>query len=434
MHQVMLPLTPEDGKNIDLVRSVREQYLAAYQYVSRFDTVLVVGSGSGNDVSLLLGYGAKYIDAVEIDPVIADIGISGSPQHAYADPRVHLHIDDARAFLRKTQRKYDLIIFGTLDSQTLLSGMSSVRLDNYVYTVESFASARARLKPDGTLLAYHMSAKPYIAANIYQMLGEAFGSRPGIIFRPGYLFNIVFVAGVGAKAVPPLEPAHLAELTTVRDLPHDNWPYLYLAGKTIPAHYLEALLSVLLIAALFIGVGGGNAIRAGTDFAMFLMGAGFLLVETKSVTEMSLLFGSTWTVNVLVFASILVMVLAANLLVLRRPPKSTQRLFGGLLATLALAYAVPASVLLRFGNMTQWSIGGLLVALPVFFAALIFSTLFRRRTDATRALAYNLLGAIVGGMVEYSSMIFGIKALYVLAAAIYIGAMLLSRREERTLA
>ena len=434
MHQVMLPLTPEDGKNNPLIRNVRFDYLNAYQYVSHFDSVLVVGSGSGNDVSLLLGQGAKYIDAVEIDPVIADIGINGSPQHAYADPRVHLHIDDARAFLRKTTHKYDLIIFGTLDSQTLLSGMSSVRLDNYVYTVESFASARARLKPDGTLLAYHMSAKSYIAANIYQILGEAFGSAPGVLFHPGYLFNYVFVASAGAKAVPALEPTRLAELSTARDLPRDNWPYLYLAGKTIPVHYLEALFSVLLIAGAFIAIGGGNAVRGGGDLAMFLMGAGFLLVETKSVTEMSLLFGSTWTVNVLVFASILVMVLAANLVVLRYPPKTTQRLFGGLLAALALAYAVPASALLRLANMAQWLIGGFLVALPVFFAALIFSTLFRRRTDGTRALAYNLLGAIVGGMVEYSSMMFGVKALYILAAAIYVGAMLLSRREERAIA
>jgi len=104
------------------------------------------------------------------------------------------------------------------------------------------------------------------------------------------------------------------------------------------------------------------------------------------------------------------------------------------LAALALAYAVPASALLRLANMAQWLIGGFLVALPVFFAALIFSTLFRRRTDGTRALAYNLLGAIVGGMVEYSSMMFGVKALYILAAAIYVGAMLLSRREERAIA
>jgi len=434
MHQVMLPLTPADGAQNPLIAQVRNEYLGAYQFVRHLDTVLVVGSGSGNDVSLLLGQGAKYIDAVEIDPVIADIGIAGSPQRAYADPRVHLHIDDARAFLRKTTRAYDLIIFGTLDSQTLLSGMSSVRLDNYVYTVESFASARTALKADGTLLAYHMSAKQYIAANIYQMLRQSFGAEPGVIFRPGYLFNYIFIAGDGAKAVPPMEPVRLGELRANRRLPHDNWPYLYLSGRTIPVHYIEALLSVLLIAGVFMAVAGGSAVRRGTDAAMFLMGAGFLLVETKSVTEMSLLFGSTWTVNVLVFASILMMVLAANLLVLRRPPQTTRRLFAGLLGSLALAYVVPVSALLRLGHVPQWIIGGLLVALPVFFASLIFSTLLHRRTDATRALAYNLLGAIVGGMVEYSSMAFGVKALYLLAGAIYAGALLLSRREERAAA
>lgn len=434
MHQMMLPLTPEDAKKSPLIADIRSEYLSAYQYARRFDTVLVVGAGSGNDVSLLLGQGAKYIDAVEIDPVIADIGIAGNPQQAYADPRVHLHIDDARAFLRRTARKYDLVIFGTLDSQTLLSGMSSVRLDNYVYTVEAFASARAALKADGTLLAYHFSGMTYIAANIYQMLREAFGSDPGVIFHRGHLFNYVFISGPGASAVPPMESAALAELRAPRQLPHDNWPYLYLAGRTIPVHYLEALLCVFLIAGLFMSVGGGSAVRRGVDAAMFLMGAGFLLVETKSVTEMSLLFGSTWTVNVLVFASILVMVLAANLYVLKRPPKSTKPLFIGLLSTLALAYLVPASALLRLGHVPQWIIAGLLVALPIFFASMIFSTLLHRRVDATRALAYNLLGAIVGGVIEYSSMAFGVKALYVLAALIYAGALFLSRREERATA
>src|SRR5919202_957590 len=326
MHQLMLPLTAADAERDGRLKVIRDEYLYPYQFARRLDTVLVVGAGSGNDVSLLLGQGAKYVDAVEIDPVIADIGIAANPQRAYADPRVHLHVDDARAFLRTTRRHYDLIIFGTLDSQTLLSGMSSVRLDNYVYTVESFASARARLTPDGTLLVYHMSAREYIPAHIYQMLAEAFGAPPGVLSREPHLFNVVFVAGQGARAVPQLDAASLAELRVTRDVPHDDWPYLYLAARTVPAHYLEALLCVLLIAGAFVAVGGGDAVRRGVDVPMFLMGAGFLLVETKSVTEMSLLFGSTWTVNLLVFASILVMVLAANLLVLRRPPASVRGL------------------------------------------------------------------------------------------------------------
>jgi spermidine synthase len=430
MHQLILNLDSVAAATVPYARVARFGYLQPYRLIPRIDTALVVGAGTGNDISLLLMRGAKYIDAVEIDPVIAEIGKDVHPLQPYSDPRVHLHVNDARAFLRTTRQKYDVIVFGTLDSQTLLSGMSSVRLDNYVYTVESFKSARSRLTANGTMILYHMSAKPYIRAKIYQMLGEAFGSPPGVFASNELLFNLVFVAGKAASAVPAADPTVMAELRTPYPLAHDDWPYLYLRGRTLPGHYVGALLAVLLIAAAMMAIGGGEVMARGFDGAMFFMGAGFLLVETKSVTEMSLLFGSTWTVNLLVFASIMVMVLAANLWVMRNPVKRTMPLFGALFTTLLVAYLVPASSLLVLGIAGQWVLGGLMVALPVFFAALIFSTLLARRMDGARALAYNLLGAIIGGVLEYSSMVIGIKGLYLLAAALYVGALLLTYRNE----
>jgi hypothetical protein len=306
-----------------------------------------------------------------------------------------------------------------------------VRLDNYVYTVESFRSARSRLKPEGSLIAYHMSGFTYIAAKIYQMLGDAFGSPPGVFANFHYLFNYTFIAGAAAKMVPAPSTEVAARLNQSVMRPHDDWPYLYLKGRTIAAHYVVALSALLLIAGVFVGVGGGTTLVRGVDGAMFFMGAGFLLVETKSVTEMSLLFGSTWTVNLMVFTSILTMVLAANLIVQRVKPLNTTPLFGGLLASLAIAYLVPVSDLLWLGAIGQWVLGGLLVAMPVLFASLIFSTLLARRVDPARALAYNLLGAIVGGVLEYSSMAIGIKGLYLLAGAVYVGALLLSLRNRR---
>jgi hypothetical protein len=146
---------------------------------------------------------------------------------------------------------------------------------------------------------------------------------------------------------------------------------------------------------------------------------------------MSLLFGSTWTVNLMVFTSILVMVLLANLAIQRLPRLSTTPLFGALLASLAVAYMVPVSDLLWLGTLGQWVVGGLLVAMPVLFASLIFSTLLAARVDPARALAYNLLGAIVGGALEYSSMAIGIKGLYLLAAGVYAAALLVALRSRR---
>ena len=110
---------------------------------------MILGAGSGNDVHLVLEQGAKNIDAVEIDRAIWKLGKELNYQKPYDDPRVQVYIDDARAFLKKTKTKYDVIILGTLDSQTLLSGMSSIRLDNYIYTSEAFRSVRELLNQRG---------------------------------------------------------------------------------------------------------------------------------------------------------------------------------------------------------------------------------------------------------------------------------------------
>src|SRR5581483_4832661 len=106
--------------------------------------VVVVGAGTGNDVAAGLRNGAQAIDAVEIDPAILMEGRAGHPEHPYSDTRVHAVVNDARSFLRNTNQHYDMVVYGLLDSHTLLSHASSVRLDSFVYTVEGLREARAR--------------------------------------------------------------------------------------------------------------------------------------------------------------------------------------------------------------------------------------------------------------------------------------------------
>ena len=432
MHQWILDASPDGARTDTVLAGVRAAYLAPYRVAPRLDTVLVVGAGTGNDLANLLELGAKYVDAVEIDPTIVDIGRERHPRRPYSDPRVHVTINDARAFLRQTDRKYDAIVFGTLDSQTLLSGMGSLRLDNYVYTAESFDAARARLHPDGVMITYHMSQFPYIAAKIYQTLETSFGRAPAVVrYKPWYLFNYTFIAGPSVDVAALTADSSAADLRMNVALPHDDWPYLYLRKHIVPMHYLTVLAGVLAIAFAFVRFGAPGTLAGRGDWPMFFLGAGFLLVETKSVAEMSLLFGATWQVNVLVFASILVVVLFANLLTLagKTLPRSVR--FGGLFASLALAYLVPVRSLLWLGTTGQWLAGGSLVALPVLFAALIFAELFESRVDTSRALAFNVFGAVVGGVLEYLSMVTGTKALYLIAAVVYAGAFLALRRDER---
>jgi len=127
-------------------------YDAPFRFAHGSDRVLIVGAGAGNDAAAALRNGAKQVDAVEIDPVILSVGERLHPDQPYSSQRVHKILNDARAFLRQSKEKYDVIVFGLLDSHTQFSDYSNMRIDNYVYTEEAFRQARTLLKPNGIVV------------------------------------------------------------------------------------------------------------------------------------------------------------------------------------------------------------------------------------------------------------------------------------------
>ena len=129
----------------------QKEYFYQWPYMvfgNTFENVLVLGAGSGTDVAAALKHGAKHVDAVEIDPVIVRLGRQYHPDHPYSDPRVTVVTDDARHFLRTTTKKYDLVVFALIDSLTMQSSFSGVRLESYMFTEESFRAVRDRLAPE----------------------------------------------------------------------------------------------------------------------------------------------------------------------------------------------------------------------------------------------------------------------------------------------
>ncbi len=415
LHQVMLDFdrAPESPR----LAAQADAYRRPYAHVARLDTVLVVGAGTGNDIAILLALGAKYIDAVEIDPTIARIGAESHPMRPYDDPRVHLTVTDARAFLRNPPRRYDVVTFGTLDSQTLLGGMSAVRLDNYVYTLESFEAARNALAPDGSVVMYHLSGLWFIAARLYQNLEQAFGAAPRVYTSDDGLFTYTFIAGAGAAGAPA--EAADSPLRMQLKLSTDNWPFPYLRGRRLPAHYTVVLAAVLVLGLGFVAAAAGRAVLRQPNWPLFLVGAGFLLLETKGITMLSLLFGSTWTVNAAVIAAILGVALLATIITARgrAPPIGV--------GIAVLAACLLASIIVRPADLTssvagmRWLVAALYVGIPVLFASFIFSKRYGAERDPTGALAFNILGAVAGGVLEYSSMSFGLDALNWLALGAY---------------
>ena len=168
----------------------------------------------------------------------------------------------------------------------------------------------------------------------------------------------------------------------------------------------------------------------GFIIALFLMGAGFLLIETRGVTSLSLLFGSTWVVNSAVFSGVLVMALVANEAVCRFRPTRLRIWFAGLLASVVLLWAIPPSMLTGLGVVTRGALGGMINGLPVAFAGVIVSILLARSRNAAASLGSNLLGSVVGGCLEYLSMVTGLRGLALLALALYLAALLVTVRQE----
>jgi hypothetical protein len=420
----------------------RDGYHLPYSRLERAPRrALVVGAGTGNDVSVLLDQGAERVDAVEIDPAILALG-ARHPDRPYASPRVRAINADARSFLNRTQESYDLIVFGTLDSMTRLSALSNVRLDNFVYTTDCFRAARRLLTADGGLILYYMSATPYIDLRLSSMVAAAFDEAPLVVAEHYGLFNRILMAGPAFSKHGGLERRAAATdlVRRVREqveLPSDDWPYLYLARRGISGFYLKLLalfagLSVLAVAAASPEMRGSLGRGRGVDGEMFLFGLGFLLLETRSVTEMNLAWGATWLTSAVVFGSILLMVLLATVLAQVRPIRY-EIAVAGLVASLLIAYAVPAEALVGSSGPVKLALSVLFVGAPIFFAGSCFAAVFREREHAGAAFGWNLLGAVAGGLLEFGSMAIGLKALLLVAMAAYLSALLLRLRRRAVL-
>ncbi|MFY9844501.1 MAG: hypothetical protein WA718_07895 [Terriglobales bacterium] len=435
-YQIIVNLSPDFlARHPQLLREAPEDnpYNLPFRFAPPNPKVLIVGSGTGNDVAAALRHQSRAVDAVEIDPKILDIGLRRHPEHPYADPRVSAHLTDARAFMKRTTARYDLILFGLLDSHTQLSDYSNMRLDNFVYTEESFREARALLAPDGVMFIKFQVNHAFVGQRLNEMLTRTFGKAPVVFLAPSTYsasatcFVISPSAQVEASlaADVPLRELVDSQRSKFLGMPEvavttDDWPYLYHQGHWIPGiFYLLSALVILLAAGFYFQIPEARS-RVPSLF-FFSMGAGFLLLETQVVSRLALYFGTTWQVNGIVIAAILTALLFANFVIERQGdgaawPRSWT--LTGILAGIACAYFVPFSRIPGSAALVG-SFAAFVFAIPVFFAGLLFASEFRKVDSPAAALGANMLGAVVGGLLENLSLITGMKELLIIAALLY---------------
>jgi spermidine synthase len=445
-----------------------------------FDDVLIIGAGSGNDVAASLAYDAKHVDAVEIDPVLNEIGRQNHPSHFGANPRATPHIDDGRSFVRSTGKKYDLIIYALVDSLVLHSGYSSIRLESFLFTEQAFRDLKDHLKPGGLVVIYNYYRQGWVVGRLSKLANKVFGAPPIVLSLPyqaeitartsqGNRLSYV-IAGTAESArlqairtkfhddqffwvhakpsnngrtnsfgtTPPLVngtwpeewykvgPASV-QTEGIGPLPSDDFPFLYLRDPVIPGLNLRGMLIVaaLSLAMLF----AFKPMRTSRpNGQMFFLGAGFMLLETKGVVHLALLFGSTWMVNSIVFAAILVMALLSNFYVMVRKPQSLVPYYILLVASLLLGLVVPMASFLALPGISRVLVSCLVVFVPIFFAGVVFASSFSASARPDVAFGSNIGGAILGGLSENLSLAVGFNNLLILAMAYYVVSALFARR------
>jgi SAM-dependent methyltransferase len=407
--------------------AVRNYYELPYRIAGSTGDVAIVGSGTGNDVAAALRSGARHVEAIEIDPAILLAGKENHPERPYSDSRVHAVVNDARSFFRNTQGQFDVVAYGLLDSHTLLSHASSVRLDSFVYTVEGLREARTHLKAHGVLSLSFAVINDALGAKIYRMMQQAFDGKPPYCIFADYDSSVIFIQSKNGDLQLPrdvLAESGFAERSEFYrtwnrpvDVSTDDWPFLYMPRRIYPVSYLP-MFGLVLLVSFFLSRDFLDERPRISHLPFFFLGAGFMLVETKAITELGLVFGNTWQVIAVAIAGILTMSFLANTAV------QWFRWRGSFLSHLFVLAALFAGWwIAKGGGLPSTNLGrlgtALLLTCPIFFSGLVFSSLLSKESRVSSVMAVNLLGAMCGGILEYNSMYFGFRFLYLLAMGLY---------------
>ena len=408
--------------------------------------MLVVGAGSGNDAAGGIRNNVEQITAVEIDPAILSLGERYHPEKPYTNPAVKIVNDDARSFFAKCKDKYDVISFGFLDAHTTTS-MTNARLDHYVYTKEAIDRAKALLAPGGVMTLSFCVTRPFIADRMAGVLRDVFQSPPIMFWIPvtnlegsrlsGNLMLVtgnLTVAQTQIQKNPPLEslitqwqkefPVSLPYATKIAT---DDWPYIYLKSPKIPIlYYLLAGLMVLLflLSAKQWHAPGIFLNWNLSHWHFFFLGAAFLLLEVQNISKAAVVLGNTWEVNAVIISGVLIMILFANFVAYRFPGLSINLVYLCLIGTCLGLYLVDLASFAFLPYAPKAVLVGGLTTLPMLFSGIVFIRSFAVVAGKDEALGANLIGALVGALLQSVTFITGIKALLLIVAALYLASLL----------
>jgi hypothetical protein len=396
------------------------RYNLPYRFYPHPSSVLLLGAGTGNDAAAALRNGAGDITAVEIDPLILQLGRKLHFEQPYSSPRVHVILNDARSYVQNTDQRFDLIVFSFLDSHTTSSYYSTIRIDNYVYTLEALLRTKTLLKPGGLMIIKFAVLTPWIGGRLKELAQATFG-RPPLQTQGGRFLILGSQERIAQALKDPDLAAYVAANNSAQfqsaALTTDDWPYFYQHEPGIPASVIIILSVLVVVCCVFLRETGTPL--GSLHWHFFFLGAAFMLLEAHIISRMALLFGTTWVVNSIVISGLMVLIVAANLIVHWRPGIAVTFAYVGIFAALLVAYIVPPEAFFLGSFWAKLFASTTVLCLPVFFAGIVFIVGFAREGFRSDALGSNLLGALLGGMLESISMWTGMKSILILVAIFY---------------
>ena len=148
-----------DGTRATTARFDADNRQVPFAALGADPSVLIIGAAGGNEIMASLTYGAGHVDAVELNPVTANLlrnDFADYSGHVVDDPRVHYVQGDGRTFLARSDAQYDLIWFVAPDSYAASNAATSgafVLSESYLYTAEMVRTAVDHLTTDGVMVA-----------------------------------------------------------------------------------------------------------------------------------------------------------------------------------------------------------------------------------------------------------------------------------------
>jgi hypothetical protein len=123
--------------------------------------VCIIGAGGGKDVLAALAAGSRRVTGVEVNPLIVDHVMRGRYRAftggLYDRKDVDIHVEDGRSFVRRSGRRYDVILISMVDTSAATAAGAFALAENTLYTSDAFHDFFEGLTQHGILTVASVS-------------------------------------------------------------------------------------------------------------------------------------------------------------------------------------------------------------------------------------------------------------------------------------